>query len=98
MSPFPPRAGRIQPGVRRVLGSLDGDETILDLGCGNGELARTLARGGHRGAYLGLDFSLPLLADAESVPEGFPAEFREADLTATWGVIARSGDEAIRHW
>jgi SAM-dependent methyltransferase len=60
---------------------LDVDETILDLGCGNGELARTLARDGHRGAYLGLDFSLPLLADAESVPEGFSAEFREADLT-----------------
>ena len=72
---------RIQPGVRRVLGSLKGDETILDLGCGNGELARTLARGGHRGAYLGLDFSLPLLKDAEAVPEGFSAEFREVNLT-----------------
>jgi len=72
--------GRIQPGVRRILDSLDGDETILDLGCGNGELARALARDGHRGAYLGLDFSLPLLADAESMPEGFSAEFREADL------------------
>jgi len=78
---FSATRGRIQPGVRRVLNSLDGDETVLDLGCGNGELARTLARGGHRGAYLGLDFSLPLLADAESVPEGFTAEFREADLT-----------------
>jgi len=72
--------GRIQLGVRRILDSLDGDETILDLGCGNGELARALARDGHRGAYLGLDFSLPLLADAESMPEGFTAEFREADL------------------
>jgi SAM-dependent methyltransferase len=78
---FSATRGRIQPGVRRVLDSLDGDETILDLGCGNGELARSLARDGHRGAYLGLDFSLPLLADAESVPEGFSAEFREADLT-----------------
>jgi SAM-dependent methyltransferase len=78
---FSATRGRIQPGVRWVLDSLDGDETILDLGCGNGELARTLARDGHRGAYLGLDFSLPLLAEAESVPEGYPAEFREADLT-----------------
>jgi len=78
---FSATRGRIQPGVRRILNSLDGDETILDLGCGNGELARTLAREGHRSAYLGLDFSLPLLADAESVPEGFSAEFREADLT-----------------
>lgn len=79
--PFSATRGRIQPGVRRVLDSWKGDETILDLGCGNGELARTLARRGHRGAYLGLDFSLSLLKDAESVPEGFPAKFREADLT-----------------
>ncbi len=34
---------RIQPGVRRVLNMLNGDESILDLGCGNGELgARTV--------------------------------------------------------
>ena len=78
---FSATRGRIQPGVRRILDSLEGDESILDLGCGNGELVRTLARDGHRGAYLGLDFSLPLLADAKFVPEGFPAEFREVDLT-----------------
>ena len=86
---FSATRGRIQPGVRRILDSLNRNETILDLGCGNGEVARTLARDGHRGAYLGLDFSLPLLSDAESVPEGFSAEFREVDLTSTqWGVIA----------
>ena len=79
--PFSATRGRIQPGVRRILDALNGNETILDLGCGNGELARTLARDGHRGAYLGLDFSLPLLTEAESLPEGFPAEFREANLT-----------------
>ena len=79
--PFSATRGRIQPGVRRIIDLLNGDETILDLGCGNGELARALARNDHRGAYLGLDFSLPLLADADSVPEGFSAEFREADLT-----------------
>lgn len=72
---------RIQPGVRRVLDSLRGDEDILDLGCGNGELARELAKRGHRGSYLGVDFSLPLLRIAESIPEGFSAKFVEADLT-----------------
>ena len=72
---------RIQPGVRRVLQILKGDEAILDLGCGNGELARELAKRGHRGSYLGVDFSLPLLRDAKSQPESFSARFLQADLT-----------------
>ncbi len=72
---------RIQPGVRRVLNMLHGDESILDLGCGNGELARELAKRGQRGSYLGVDFSLPLLRDAEAQPEGFPVKFKEVDLT-----------------
>jgi len=72
---------RLQSGVTRILGTLTGDESILDLGCGNGELARTLARSGHRGSYLGLDFSLSLLSDASASPDGFPARFLEADLT-----------------
>jgi SAM-dependent methyltransferase len=72
---------RLQPGVRRVLEMLKGDESILDLGCGNGELARELAKRGHRGPYLGVDFSLPLLRDARVQPEGFSARFMQADLT-----------------
>ena len=78
---------RIQPGVRRVLDTLNGDESILDLGCGNGEFARELAKRGHRGTYLGADFSLPLLREAEFQPtgtsqhEGFSAKFVEVDLT-----------------
>lgn len=71
---------RIQPGVRRVLEGLRGGEAILDLGCGNGELARELARRGHRGSYLGVDFSLPLLREADAQPEDFPTRFIEADL------------------
>lgn len=72
---------RIQPGVRRVLEKLVGDESILDLGCGNGELARQLAKRAHSGPYLGVDFSLPLLQDAGFQPEGFSASFLQADLT-----------------
>jgi ubiquinone/menaquinone biosynthesis C-methylase UbiE len=71
---------RIQPGVRRVIEGLKGDESILDLGCGNGELARELAKRGHRGSYLGVDFSAPLLREAESQPEGFSARFIAMDL------------------
>jgi len=74
---------RLQPGVKRILDALNGDESILDLGCGNGELARELARRGHRGAYLGVDFSLPLLRDAESQLDGFSAAFIQADLAST---------------
>ena len=82
---FSATRGRIQPGVRRVLSRLNGSERILDLGCGNGQLARTLAELGHRGSYLGLDFSLPLLKDAEHQPEVFPVNFIPTDLTAlTW--------------
>ncbi len=78
---------RIQPGVRRVLDGLKGDESILDLGCGNGELARELAKRNHRGPYLGVDFSLPLLQEAEFQPEGFSARFLELDLTKLSGSI-----------
>jgi SAM-dependent methyltransferase len=74
---------RLQPGVARLLETLTGDEAILDLGCGNGALARALARRGHRGPYLGVDFSVPLLADAADIPTGFPARFLQADLTSS---------------
>ena len=72
---------RVQPGVQRVIESLAGDESILDLGCGNGWFARELAGRGHRGTYLGLDFSLPLLRDAEDHTGKFSATFRQVDLT-----------------
>ncbi len=73
---------RLQPGVTRVLETLHGGESILDLGCGNGQLARSLARRGHRGSYLGLDFSPSLLREADFQPGSFSAIFRQADLTS----------------
>jgi tRNA (uracil-5-)-methyltransferase TRM9 len=85
--PFSATRQRLQPAVKRILDSLSGDESILDLGCGNGELAHELTRRGHRAQYLGVDFSLPLLRDAESPlagtshPKEFPATFREIDLS-----------------
>jgi len=68
---------RLQPGVKKILNALQGDESILDLGCGNGELARELTKRGHRGAYLGVDFSRSLLREAQSIPG---VSFREVDL------------------
>jgi tRNA (uracil-5-)-methyltransferase TRM9 len=73
---------RLQPGVQHILDELTGTERILDLGCGNGYLARRLAARGHSGAYLGLDFSVPLLETAGSQAAGLAITFREADLTA----------------
>ncbi|HEX7620378.1 MAG TPA: class I SAM-dependent methyltransferase [Anaerolineales bacterium] len=73
---------RLQPGVQRILDTLSGDESLLDLGCGNGELARERMRRGQRGPYTGLDFSLPLLEVARHGWEDAPATFIRADLTA----------------
>lgn len=82
---------RLQPGVSQLVGNLHGDETILDLGCGNGELARTLSQRGHKGSYVGLDFSLPLLSEAERKAFTFPVKFLVADLTSPgWASIIGS--------
>jgi SAM-dependent methyltransferase len=77
---------RLQPGVQRILERLPSLASILDLGCGNGELARRLAGRGHTGAYLGLDSSPALLEEAaRRLPPGFPGRFRLADLAqAEW--------------
>ncbi|MFZ5856564.1 MAG: class I SAM-dependent methyltransferase [Chloroflexota bacterium] len=77
---------RLQPGVTRLLPTFARDASILDLGCGNGELVRALARNGHRGSYLGLDFSVPLLTDASALPEGFDVKFMEVDLISAWAL------------
>ena len=77
---------RLQPGVMQILDKLTGGESILDLGCGNGELVRELMRRGHRGRYAGVDFSLPLLEVARQGWEDSPATFVRADLMApNWG-------------
>jgi SAM-dependent methyltransferase len=97
-SAFSATRHRIQPGVRHVLGLLKGDESIVDLGCGNGELARELTKRGHLGSYLGVDFSLPSLRDAEVLPKDFAARFVEADLTSPSliDVIAKSREAVTK--
>ena len=69
---------RLQPGVRTILDSIQADDSVLDLGCGNGHFLHEISRRGHHAPLLGVDFSLPLLQNAESAPG---VEFREADLT-----------------
>jgi len=52
---------RLQPGVRRLLDESCFGANILDLGCGNSELAHALYKSGFNGLYTGLDFSQALL-------------------------------------
>ena len=80
---FSSTRGQLQPGVQHIVENLEGTERILDLGCGNGNLARKLTALAHRGTYTGLDFSVPLLQAAESDLENLTATFRQADITST---------------
>jgi 2-polyprenyl-3-methyl-5-hydroxy-6-metoxy-1,4-benzoquinol methylase len=68
---------RLQPGARKILETIQVDASVLDLGCGNGHFLRELSQRGHKQPLLGVDFSLPLLRDAQSAPE---VSFREVDL------------------
>lgn len=73
---------RIQPGVRRIMETvlLPSSARLLDLGCGNGELAHELLDRGFSGSYTGLDFSPGLLEDARQAAPS--CAFFQADLTA----------------
>ncbi len=72
---------RLQPGVLQVLKQVTPTASVLDLGCGNGALARHLARNEHSGTYTGLDFSPALLELADT---GLPPNYRfhQEDITA----------------
>jgi len=65
-----------------------GAEHILDLGCGNGELAMYLLNHGHRGLYTGLDFSKAMLKIAlqrlakEKHPQKTCYNFLPAELSS----------------
>lgn len=69
---------RLQPGVKKILETIQADVSVLDLGCGNGHFLCELARRGHKAELLGVDFSLSLLRNAESTSKVL---FREVDLS-----------------
>jgi tRNA (uracil-5-)-methyltransferase TRM9 len=82
---------RLQPGVHKILKDgfdshplpLHPQANILELGCGNGELARSLAQRGHQAMYTGLDFNAILLEQArQSLPETFQGSFYHANLAS----------------
>ncbi len=59
--PFAQTRFRLQPGVRKLVPRLLQAPSLLDFGCGNGELYFVLRQAGFQGRYLGLDFSLKML-------------------------------------
>jgi tRNA (uracil-5-)-methyltransferase TRM9 len=69
---------RLQPGVRKIVDLIRKNDSVLDLGCGNGHFLHEIHQRNHEAALLGVDFSLPLLRNAESTSG---VEFREVDLT-----------------
>ena len=79
---------RLQPGVMKILETIQDDESVLDLGCGNGYFLHELKKRGHSAPALGVDFSLPLLREAEST---LGVEFREVDLSK----IAESREQLL---
>ena len=79
--PFSATRQRLQPGVQQVLQHLPPDVNILDLGCGNGELAWWLRQRGHTGWYLGLDFSSELLELARQKNDPARTLFLQRDLS-----------------
>ncbi len=88
---------RIQPGVARLMTRLPREASMLDVGCGNGELARRLSREGYRGPYVGVDFSLPLLEEARrrQTPP-LEARFLQGDIS-TPGWAAPLGEAAFEY-
>ena len=54
------------------LAALDGDETILDIGCGNGMYLGVLRSRGHRGLICGGDFSAGMLRSAQPAAGAAP--------------------------
>ncbi len=82
-APFSKTRGRLQMGVLKSIEGLDKDARVLDLGCGNGELALELERRGHQGPYVGVDFSEELLQiTREKNYANSKARFDLADLSA----------------
>lgn len=81
--PFSTKRMKIQPGIRQLLPRLTSHNSIVDLGCGNGALPFELYRSGFTGRYVGLDFSVNLIALARARLENTPymVRFAQADLS-----------------
>jgi tRNA (uracil-5-)-methyltransferase TRM9 len=59
----------VQPGVQRLLPQIMQAEMVLDLGCGNGNLAELLKSEGFYGSYVGVDENTYFLEQAEAATQ-----------------------------
>lgn len=83
---FSSTRNRIQPGVARLLTQIPEMDNWLDIGCGNGTLAKALVEQGRSGHYVGCDFSLGLIEAAREKisalekPPGLSIDFEHVDI------------------
>ncbi|MDP8967627.1 MAG: methyltransferase domain-containing protein, partial [Actinomycetota bacterium] len=81
---------------------LDGDETVLDAGCGSGRVTRLLLERLPRGRVIAVDASPDMVARARDELRGAAADVREADLAALALVEGEQVDaifsNATFHW
>ncbi len=89
---------QVQPGVSRILQTIPSESVILDLGCGNGNIMKELAKINFSGSYFGVDFSEALIRNCQQVYEDlrgkavFHADFSIFDLVQpSWDVIPNVG-------
>jgi tRNA (uracil-5-)-methyltransferase TRM9 len=80
-SSFADTRGRLQPGVVHLLESLPQEASVLDLGCGHGQIARWRLERGDQGIYCGIDSSQSLLALTDDLVSNKNIEFTYIDLT-----------------
>ncbi len=81
---FSDTRGRVQPGARALLPRMVKVNSILDVGCGNGTLARALDKAGFEGEYVGVDMSPGLLSKATEMmasPSTGVYTFQQVDLS-----------------
>ena len=77
---------KIQPGVSKILEKIARSGNFLDIGCGNGTLARSWVEKKYTGLYFGIDFSNSLIAKAKenvlSRREEQKIVFQQTDLNS----------------
>jgi trans-aconitate 2-methyltransferase len=79
---------------------LQGDETVLDLGCGSGRVTEQLLERLPRGRVIGVDGSAAMVAEAQRRLGGERTTFVQSDLLAL--TVAEPADAAVSsatfHW